>query len=211
MNDIVYISSFHKSGTHLIQKIFNSTNINYKYVNGFHIPDRALRKKKGWFNSISNKKIVIIRNPIEMLVSSYRYIPTTTETWVDKKFKKHNYKSFRERYNSLDKVGRIRLCSEFMDKTFVGMYDTYGQNNVLYIKLENFYNDKSTLEELKKIEDYLDCKLDIPHLLSICRTKYNSTTSKKEYTYQDVLTLEQIETFNKRYGYVISKLGYNED
>ena len=49
-----------------------------------------------------------------MLVSSYRYIPTTTETWVDKKFKKHNYKSFRERYNSLDKVGCFKPTVSFV-------------------------------------------------------------------------------------------------
>jgi hypothetical protein len=208
MDELVYISSFHKSGTHLIQNLFKATQVRYKYVNGFHIADRAMRKKKGWFDSLSNKKVVIIRNPIEMLVSYHRYIPKTSENWADRKLKKYNGKSFRELFNESDFDSQLKLCTKSLDKTFVGMYETFGKENVLYIKLENFYSEESSLKEFDRIEEFLDINLDKKKLLNVCKTKYNSTCDKRGYTYQDILSKNQISEFESKYKHVLEKLNY---
>ena len=101
----IIIGSYHKTGSTLFRNIWKyydsinsnkavNTSVNFHHNNHFNRVNNDLIK--------SNKCIVIIRNPYEIIMSGVRYHQITDEKWCNIKKDKFGGLSYKQYINKLD-------------------------------------------------------------------------------------------------------------
>jgi hypothetical protein len=111
----LYVGSYHKTGTRLFKSVWqnykeslstvksdiSTSDINYSFSNHFNrVSDENIK---------NNKCVVIIRHPMEIIMSGVRYHQVTREKWCKKKEKKWNNLSYKEKLKTLNDSEKINF------------------------------------------------------------------------------------------------------
>jgi len=211
---MVIIGSYHKTGSVLFKAIWDnySKDKEIKHCNNFfRISDDEIK---------GTKCVVIIRHPMEIIMSGVRYHQTTTEKWCNIPDEKYNNKTYKEYLKNLSEDDKIIFeMDNIAYNTITNIYNDVKNrnfnNNILFIKIEDLYDEKNIPIICEKIQKHLDSsiKIDINKLeksFSKClKISYHRTNTKNEYTYNKYFNSEHIEYFNKLFPEdTLEVLGY---
>jgi len=181
------LGSYHRTGTKFIKAVFNELKeLKYKFIDHF---DRILDDEIK-----NNKCLVIIRHPYEIIMSGVRAHQLDNQKWLLESQERFNYNSYREMMISktldnkiifeLENEGGLTLKSIYND-----IKNRNFNNNILFIKLENFYTSNNLDEISKKIISHLNLKIENEKLVYAFKKhinkKYNMTNKSNSYTFED--------------------------
>ena len=224
---MVHISAFHKTGTHAIKNLFKKYS---QLIGGFEFKlfyDWHLKLNDGIENT---KTVICIRNPYETIVSAMRYHQKTTEAWCNKLGflepdldhcrSKFNNKTYLETISNLPSVEeKIRFeMNNQSQRTINVMYksvkDNNIHNNMLFIKLEDFWTERSRDHVVRQLCSHIDSlNEDIlkQAIANLGRKKYNATNKDFSYTYKDLFNKKLYEEFDDLFpNDIFDVLGYQD-
>jgi hypothetical protein len=197
-----FVSGYHKTGTvflkHLFMKIHESTPLNYIFNYHFsNILDDDIK---------INKCIVILRNPYEIICSGVRYHKISSEAWLHEPNRVGN-KTYQEHIHTLNEDAEILFEMNYCTKhTINTMYNDVKnrnfKNQVLFIKLEDFYDNKNIPIIANKIKVHLQEEVVLEESILInciqtCLTHdYHRTHKENNYTYPDLFDRKHYECFD---------------
>lgn len=217
-NTKIIIGSYHKTGSVLWSSIwsayFKPRNISYADSNHFNRLSQA--------DILKNKCIVIIRNPYEIIMSGVRYHQKTDEAWCHVPKFKYNNKSYQEylqKLNTDDKI--IFEMSNTSYSTIMSIYKDIKfrntSNSVLFIKLEDLYNEQKIPQICTRIKNHLSpIYIKNSELISIMKMKlnndYHRTNKSNKYTYHSSFKSQHKKKFDQLFPEDIFKVfGYSDD
>ncbi len=217
-NTKIIIGSYHKTGSVLWSSIwsayFKPRNISYTDSNHFNKVSQA--------DILKNKCIVIIRNPYEIIMSGVRYHQKTSESWCRVPKLKYNNMSYQEYLQKLSPEDKIifemsntsysTIMSIYKDIKFRNM-----SNSVLFIKLEDLYNEQKIPQICTQIKNHLSpMHIQNSELISIMKMKlnndYHRTNKSNKYTYHSSFKSQHKKKFDQLFPEDIFKVfGYSDD
>ena len=186
---MIIFGSYHKTGTALFHNIwkeyFKNQPNDYLFSEHFdRVPDDEIK---------SNKCVVIIRNPYEVIMSGTRYHQITSEKWVHVKNKNYGNMPYQEKINSLDDDGKILFemnnCGKWnIDAMYNDIKNRNFHGNVLFIKLEELYERENIPVICEDIINHIKGEnLNYKKLISCFENNlsrsFHRTNDKNEYTY----------------------------
>ncbi len=187
---MIIIGSYHKTGTALFHKIwkqyFKSDTTKFTFNSHFNrVPDDDIK---------NHKCIVIIRNPYEIIMSGTRYHQITREKWVHIKKEEYNNKTYQEHILSLNQDDKILFEMNNAGKRTINfMYNDIKNrnfnNNVLFIRLEDLYDNENISKICKKISSHAGMYINTEFLIRCFKNtlskNFHRTNSKNKYTYTE--------------------------
>jgi hypothetical protein len=198
------IGSYHKTGTLLFKSIWEDyskkTKQKYKFYDHFNdVSDKLIN---------NTKCIVIIRHPLEIIMSGVRYHQITHEKWCNIKNEKYNgvtYKEYIKNLNNDDKITfEMNNCTKTtIDNIYNDMKYRNINNNILFIRLEDLY-DKNNIPFLcEKIKTHCSETYDIDNIkltdsfFKCLQKSYHRTNKNNNYTYKSSFKEKHITYFKK--------------
>lgn len=217
-NTKIIIGSYHKTGSVLWSSIWSAylkpRNIIYIDNNHFNKVSQA--------DIFKNKCLVIIRNPYEIIMSGVRYHQKTSESWCRVPKLKYNNMSYQEYIQKLNADEKIIFeMSNTAHSTIMSIYKDIKfrntANNVLFIKLEDLYNEQKIPQICTKIKNHLlPIHIQNSELISIMKMKlnhdYHRTNKSNKYTYHSSFKSQHKKKFDQLFPKDIFKVfGYSDD
>jgi len=215
---VIYVGGFHKTGLNVMKFLFEKYQISF----GNELFEAKIKEK---WNNLSirklaaHKSVVCIRNPYEVIVSGMRYHQITMEPWCKRVTPELNNKSYKEVIKNLPNIEeKIKFeMNHKSRKTILNMYEfvksakqfiitskddqSYNiNNNILFIKLEDFWVEKTRDNIVDKTCNHLNFlnkhkfKKVIEH---VGTRKHNATHNQFSYTYKELFTEDLYEEFDK--------------
>jgi len=202
---MIIIGSYHKTGTLLFLNIwkeyFNTgTLLFYNIWKEYFNLDTTKYTFNDHFNEVSNddikkfKCIVIIRNPYEIIMSGTRYHQITKEKCFHFKQEKYNNKTYQEHILSLNHDDKILFEMNNVGKSTIDCiyndikYRNFN-NNVLFIKLEDLYDNENISKVCEKIGSHADIYINIELLIRCFKSNlsknFHRTNTNNQYTYTE--------------------------
>tara|TARA_R110000744_G_scaffold157499_11_gene273344 strand:- start:467 stop:1093 length:627 start_codon:yes stop_codon:yes gene_type:complete len=206
------IGSYHKTGTHLIKRIFN----NYKETDR----DQVFNFYWNYYLSQSSgKSVIVIRHPMEIIMSGVRYHQVSSEEWLHKPWQSPmgnpSGQSYSEIINglSMDKKIIFEMENTAIFTIRRMLYDFTYRENTLFFQLEELYDESNVRPLSKRIAKFSG--LDENYLEKAIREamskKYNATTKVFAHTYKRHFKPVHYELFHKLFPSVtLEVLGYLE-
>lgn len=251
---------YHKAMTVFFRKVFSDVASKYGWhqkhhrsrINDFY-EDIEKYRKSGTTSiiSINNKKIDldslptyigthIVRDPRDLLVSSYRYHLWCSEKWIKKPMdqarrdllcleelgltEQAKGKSYQELLNSVSKIEGYKLELNSRRPAFQQMFDwNYANPRILEIRYENIFGNEE--EIFAKIFTHYGLPVsEVNQLRTIVNKhsfkslKQKQATGKQQHAevgspsqWKTYLPLEIQQEFQKKYGKLLIKLGYEKN
>ena len=210
------VGSYHKTGTFLFRNIWGDYfNGDYEFYNHFNkVTDDIIK---------NTKCVVAIRHPYEIIMSGMRYHQITHEEWCNKKQDKFNGLSYKEHIQNLNFDDKIIFEMEncghnTINSIYNDMKNRNFNNNVLFIKLEDLYQEKNIPSICKKIKNHYKSSIyiDIDKLtdcfIKNLKTSFHRTNENNNYTFNEYFKEHHINHFNKLFPKDTLKiLGYADE
>ena len=211
------IGSYHKTGTVLLSNIFEKLNIvenkklNYKFYDNFGLCTES---------EINTQKcVVIVRNPYEMICSGVRYHQISNESWLNEKKDFYKNKSYKEMLLMLDDDDKIlfemKNCAKYnIDFMYNDIKNRNDNNNILFIKLEDLTDNTKLPDLCRKIIQHIDEEITYNNFIETCLIclkfgEEHRTNFDNKYTYIQTFKNIHYEEFDKLFpSDLFEKLGY---
>jgi len=199
---MLIIGSYHKTGSVLFSKIWKDyLNENKKLIKDFNhfdeVNDTVIK---------NTKCVVLIRCPMEIIISGVRYHQITNENWCVN-IKKYNNVSYQQHLKSLNDDDKIifemeNCAFQTINAIYNDMKNRNFNNNVLFIKLEDLYDQKNISFICDQIKNHCGPSFKIKSkklcqsFIKCLKTSYHRTNDNNNYTYNEHFTEQHINHFN---------------
>lgn len=254
-SETIYYVTMRKSGTHLLEKYLRlllsandkaydhtTENIEKRYVRAIKHPGLNIYWKHLCSDHLKKsripenvKKIILIRDPRDVLISATHFIPRMpsgrkhlfvkkwaqlefedkitsmiTQTCPTEKLEKSLHKTFREK-------GILLPCMNVFVGQFPIALEYIEMPNTLLIRFEDIIgpqgggSKEAQFEAMSKIADFIGVPLDEEKYEKIAQDIFGGThtfRSGQIGAWKEVFTDEQLELFYENYGDILEKLGY---
>jgi sulfotransferase 6B1 len=234
----VYLLTIPKSGTHLITKYFyllnTSLNVSNFTFEQSHLSETRLHLPKGYLSRPEIKKIILIRDPRDILCSALDHIE-----------KYHGYLEggidFKRSWLFLSKEQKLsQLIDDQGSEDFVWNYHKrlslkiyehisravafLGAPNCCLVRYENLVGPQglgsvaAMRQEITMINDFMGLYLNEEEFAFIMQNLYGNAVvgtptfnQGKIGRWRNEFTLKLKQAFKKRYGQILIDLGYEKD